>query len=98
MLRAASASADFIASACASRDVTSASSLARALASAASSVFFLSAAVGGRRADAVAFLGNLGTGAFIGIPGMRSGSSNTGRPAMTGAGFGRCFGAMTTAS
>jgi hypothetical protein len=29
---------------------------------------------------------------------MRSGSSNTGRPAMTGAGFGRCFGAMTTAS
>ena len=98
MLRAASASADFIASACASRDVTSASSLARALASAASSVFFLSAAVGGRRADAVAFLGNLGTGAFIGIPGMRSGSSNTGRPAMTGAGFGRCFGAISTAS
>ena len=49
MLRAASTSADFIASACASRDVTSASSLARALASAASSAFFLSAAVGGRR-------------------------------------------------
>ena len=97
MLRAASTSADFIASACASRDVTSASSLARALASAASSAFFLSAAVGGRRADAVAFFGNLGTGAFIGIPGMRSGSSNTGRPAMTGAGFGRCFGAISTA-
>jgi hypothetical protein len=28
---------------------------------------------------------------------MRSGSSNTGRPAMTGAGFGRCFGAISTA-
>ena len=48
------------------------------------------------RDDGAFFFGNLGTGAFIGIPGMRSGSSNTGRPA-AGADaytFDRCFGAM----
>ena len=96
MLRAASASATFIASASASLAATSASSSALARFSASSAVFLLSSAVGARRADDGAFFGNLGTGAFIGIPGMRSGSSNTGRPA-AGADaytFDRCFGAI----